>query len=386
MKTFQQLRRQSRPRRMVAIKPRAENNQAALRDALGYPVQTKLKVGAPDDAHEREADAVAARVMAAPEGVQRKCENCEKEDEQKKEQAEPEKQDEEIQRKETGGAAKVTNTGAAAIAASRGGGQPLPASERAFFEPRMGVNLGPVRIHADAQAARLSADLAARAFTVGGDVYFARGEYQPGTNQGRALLAHELAHVAQQGRGEGAVQRKIDRVDVKKNAVDLYFSLGLYGPNASAGLAATWAGHIQKLWSRRLKISDMTIDAKIHVDAKAYPALPDSSLSPMVVPESNAVYVENKGVRSFVSHSCLGHEKWSCGRWRVDAEDLVVAHETGHMMGLDDKYLDVPWLGTLEIPGYEKDIMANYWNDNGKTDFSRGWLGVLMYYYFGMRS
>lgn len=216
MKTFQQLRRQSRPRRMVAIKPRAENNQAALRDALGYPVQTKLKVGAPDDAHEREADAVAARVMAAPEGVQRKCENCEKEDEQKKEQAEPEKQDEEIQRKETGGAAKVTNTGAAAITASRGGGQPLPASERAFFEPRMGVNLGPVRIHADAQAARLSADLAARAFTVGGDVYFGGGEYRPGDSEGRRLIAHELTHVQQQRGVEAKVQREAITLNAKR--------------------------------------------------------------------------------------------------------------------------------------------------------------------------
>ena len=210
MKTFQQLRRQSRARRMVAIKPaHADANRAALQDALGYPVQTKLKVGAPDDVHEREADAVAARVMAMPEGIQRKCENCEQEDAQKKEQVEPEKQDEDIQRKEAGGAATLTSTGATAIATSRGGGRPLPASERAFFEPRLGANLGRVRIHADEQAVHLSANLAARAFTVGSDVYFSSGEYRPGTPEGRRLLAHELVHTLQQGKGRGtAIQRK----------------------------------------------------------------------------------------------------------------------------------------------------------------------------------
>ena len=216
MKTFQQLRRQSRARRMVAIKPaHGEANRAALQDALGYAVQAKLKVGAPDDAHEREADSVAERVMAMPQAtVQRKCEHCEQEDEQKKdaEQSEPEKQDEEVQRKETGGEATLAPAGAAAIATSRGGGQPLPANERAFFEPRLGANLGPVRIHADEQAAPLSANLAARAFTAGSDVYFASGEYRPGSRQGRHLLAHELTHVVQQrDPGKRAdIQRKLE--------------------------------------------------------------------------------------------------------------------------------------------------------------------------------
>ncbi|MDD4882089.1 MAG: hypothetical protein PHX10_10985, partial [Gallionellaceae bacterium] len=147
MKTMQTIRRQARSRRLVVIKPsRAEGDRTALQAALGYPVQTKLKVGAPDDAHEREADAVADRVMAMPEAtVQRKCASCEQEDEQKRKAAggEPEKKDEEVQRKAAGGKAAggeatVTTASAAAIGASRGGGQALPAGERSFFEPRLG--------------------------------------------------------------------------------------------------------------------------------------------------------------------------------------------------------------------------------------------------------
>jgi len=217
MKTFQQVRSQARARRAAAIKPvHGEGNRAALQDALGYPVQTKLKVGAPDDAHEREADAVAERVMAMPEAaVQRKCDNCAQEDKQK-EQVDPEKKDEEIQRKEIAGAATLAPAGAAAIATSRGGGQPLPASERAFFEPRLGANLGRVRIHADEQAARLSANLAARAFTVGGDVYFGGGEYRPGDDAGRRLIAHELTHVQQQRGAEPKLQREAITLNAKR--------------------------------------------------------------------------------------------------------------------------------------------------------------------------
>ena len=86
----------------------------------------------------------------------------------------------------------------AGIASLRGGGQPLPLSERAFFEPRFGQDFSQVRVHADAAAAERSRALHARAFTVGHDVVFGAGEYAPETENGRRLLAHELSHVIQQ--------------------------------------------------------------------------------------------------------------------------------------------------------------------------------------------
>lgn len=79
-------------------------------------------------------------------------------------------------------------------------GQALPESERAFFESRFGVNFTQVRVHNDAQAARLAHSLHAQAFTMGHDLVFARGHYAPKTTRGRRLLAHELAHVVQQTR------------------------------------------------------------------------------------------------------------------------------------------------------------------------------------------
>ena len=76
-------------------------------------------------------------------------------------------------------------------------GQALDARTRAFFEPRFGHDLGHVRIHDGAAASASAEAVKARAYTVGSDIAFRRGEYQPETKAGRHLLAHELAHTMQ---------------------------------------------------------------------------------------------------------------------------------------------------------------------------------------------
>jgi hypothetical protein len=79
-------------------------------------------------------------------------------------------------------------------------GETLPAEVRAALEPRFGHDFGGVRVHADADADRAAHDVDARAFTLGSDVFFRAGEYDPETPHGVHLLAHELAHVVQDGR------------------------------------------------------------------------------------------------------------------------------------------------------------------------------------------
>jgi uncharacterized protein DUF4157 len=89
----------------------------------------------------------------------------------------------------------------AAISAARGGGATLDSGVRDRVAPSIGDSLSDVRVHDDAGADALARSVAARAFTVGADVFFAKGEYQPGTPGGDRLLAHELTHVAQQRGG-----------------------------------------------------------------------------------------------------------------------------------------------------------------------------------------
>ncbi len=78
-------------------------------------------------------------------------------------------------------------------------GQPLDGSTRAFMEPRFGHDFSRVRVHSDARAAESARSVNALAYTVGNDIAFGTGLYAPETAGGRRLLAHELAHVKQQG-------------------------------------------------------------------------------------------------------------------------------------------------------------------------------------------
>lgn len=206
-------------------------------------LQPKLKIGAPNDKYEQEADRVADQVMRMPEPqVQRQVEPEEEEEEtlQTKplaeqitpliqRQTEPREENEEetlqaksltkpimplVQRqtepmKEEEEESLQTKTSSDQsptissslhnrITALRGGGQPLPQSERAFFEPRFGADFSQVRVHTDSQANEMASTVNARAFTVRREVVFGAGQYQPSTSDGRRLLAHELTHVVQQ--------------------------------------------------------------------------------------------------------------------------------------------------------------------------------------------
>ena len=81
---------------------------------------------------------------------------------------------------------------------------------RAYFEPRFAHDFSRVRVHADREAANGAQAVGSLAYTIGDDIVFAPGKYEPGTLEGRRLLAHELAHVVQQsipGESGIAIQR-----------------------------------------------------------------------------------------------------------------------------------------------------------------------------------
>ena len=197
-------------------------------------VQTKLAVSKPGDPLEREADQFAERVIgghsaqlsggAAPE-VQRQADQ-QAEPAVEREAAQPEEatedagegEDEILPEERAMGMLwpKRDDATAAAVSARsipRGGGQPLAVEMRSFMRDRTGVDFANVRIHADGQAAASASRIAARAYTVGNHIYFDQGQYQPASQAGRKLLAHELAHVVQQGQAgaTGMIQRQARR-------------------------------------------------------------------------------------------------------------------------------------------------------------------------------
>ncbi|WP_019012442.1 DUF4157 domain-containing protein [Deinococcus aquatilis] len=87
------------------------------------------------------------------------------------------------------------------IQARRGAGNPLPAAILRHLEQGLNHDLSRVRIHDDAEADKLSKKVNALAFTTGTDIYFRSGQFNPNTQSGLELLAHEVTHTVQQSKG-----------------------------------------------------------------------------------------------------------------------------------------------------------------------------------------
>lgn len=82
-----------------------------------------------------------------------------------------------------------------------GGGVPLDAGVRGLMEERLGEDFSDVRVHTGGKADESARALAAQAYTVGSEIVFRSGAYQPDTPGGQRVIAHELAHVVQQRAG-----------------------------------------------------------------------------------------------------------------------------------------------------------------------------------------
>jgi len=223
----------------------AKQGESAFFSPARPSVQAKMTVGKPGDKFEQEADRMAGKVMRMsapaatgkddklrrqPDDKLRKKEDDKlqkapapedklqkKEDDKLQKAPEPEqklqkkeenklqkKEDEKLQRKEAGGAGSVSSSVQSAITGKMAGGQPLSNDVRSFMEPRFNADFGNVRVHSDRESATLNNQLSARAFTYQNHIFFSRNQYQPGSSEGKQLLAHELTHTIQQGH---AVQR-----------------------------------------------------------------------------------------------------------------------------------------------------------------------------------
>lgn len=162
-------------------------------------LQTRLKVNTPGDIYEQEADRLSEQVMSIAEPrLQRTCAcgggcpTC------RNEQAAHERlQTHRVEANDSRGLAAPTIVNEVLHSS----GQPLDPSTRAFMESRFGHDFSHVRVHTDARAAESARALNALAYTVGRDIVFDPGPYRPASTEGRKLLAHELAHVLQQGTG-----------------------------------------------------------------------------------------------------------------------------------------------------------------------------------------
>lgn len=98
----------------------------------------------------------------------------------------------------SGGTATLEAPAEVRRVAERGGGRALPEPLRAVMQAHLGYDFSRVRVHDDAAAGAAARAVDAVAYTIGTDIVFAPGAYQPGTSEGLHLVAHELSHVVQQ--------------------------------------------------------------------------------------------------------------------------------------------------------------------------------------------
>jgi len=99
----------------------------------------------------------------------------------------------------------------------RSPGQPIDPATRAWMERSFGFDFSAVRLHADPRAAESARQVNAQDYTVGRDVVFAAGQLNPASAEGRRLLAHELAHVVQQGAALPTWRHSVDAVQVVRH-------------------------------------------------------------------------------------------------------------------------------------------------------------------------
>lgn len=174
-------------------------------------IQPKLKIGQPGDKYEQEADSVANTVMQMSEGESLNMQSEEEDDkiqmqpleEEDKVQMQTDEEEEPIQKK----SANSSQTSAtpekiqSQIENTRGSGMQIDEQTRSFMGKRFGADFSNVNVHTGQTAVEMNKQLHAQAFTVGNDIYFNNGKYNPGSQSGKELLAHELTHTIQQGAG-----------------------------------------------------------------------------------------------------------------------------------------------------------------------------------------
>ncbi|MCF3566735.1 DUF4157 domain-containing protein [Planktothrix agardhii 1807] len=214
----------------IPITGNTDRSTSRIQPKFNLSLQKKLTVGEAGDKYEQEADSVAEKVVkkintpsgeqsTSGQGVQRQ----EEEDLQMKPDISSiqrqEGEEEEIQAKSTQPDQQVMAGGDASteletsIQTAKGGGQPLDGGLQRSMGQAMGADFSGVKVHTDSQSDQLNQSIQAKAFTTGQDVFFRQGAYEPSSQGGQELIAHELTHVVQQNgkstSGSSPIQRKM---------------------------------------------------------------------------------------------------------------------------------------------------------------------------------
>ncbi len=195
-------------------KGRADRSHAQRIQSMHLGIQAKadghgLKMGASNDAFEREADAMADYVTKSPlshtsfQSINERSNGSKTRPSYRS--SAPRIQQKKNSGKATGNAVNAPSQMQSQLNSTKGSGSALENQVSRSMGQAMNADFGNVRIHTDTKAASMNRAIGARAFTHQNDIYFNQGEFDPHSAAGKHLLAHELTHVVQQ---TGMIQKQ----------------------------------------------------------------------------------------------------------------------------------------------------------------------------------
>lgn len=350
------------------LQQRGSSRKGLSIEAPGF-IQPKLKMGSSGDRFEQEADRMADQAMGkiySPTSERILKTNGDQ-----------------VQQKNNAGISRIGNemSGGFGVPGYVGnklqrpstGGSPLPKETRAEMEGVFGTDFGNVRIHDDAQAARMNQGLNAKAFTHGSDIYFNQGAYRPFSRSGKHLLAHELTHVVQQQGGETAVQglyrwRRIPSgsktmgpgitVRWSGNHMRITANMEIYGPEASEDIASQMEATIENYWNGSFDDNyQVTCNADINYRAEGTEA--SSSRT--------QIFVDDMAGPSVVTHYWIFGQDRSMN-YNINSNiNWTPAHEFGHLLGLPDHYSESAF-----------SRISGHFGGERENTIDEGWEGNLM--------
>ncbi|REH46386.1 uncharacterized protein DUF4157 [Tenacibaculum gallaicum] len=167
------------------------------------PLIQKMETSEEEQPVQSKEEEESIQKMEEEETVQAKCDDCEKEEKVQKQEEE-----EAVQSKSENNASTSNQPSFESKLKGGNGGQKMDGQTRSEMESGFGADFSHVSIHNDSEAAQMSQEIGAQAFTHGNDIYFNEGKYNPNSKEGKHLLAHELTHTIQQ---KGMVQKKVQK-------------------------------------------------------------------------------------------------------------------------------------------------------------------------------
>lgn len=297
-----------------------KNNMYTLKPLI----QPKVKINLPGDHYEKEADAMADKVMRIPanensvkpttaligNSVQRKCTACEEEG----------KKPVMLKAENSTAGTYAPPSLVSALHTSKGGGSPLPQGTRSFMENAFSADFSKVKVHTGSLASEMSNEINAKAFTYGNNIYFNNAQYAPGSNEGKKLLAHELAHTMQQKGNH--IQRKIEMRDVGKGEQSGFAKL----PDLVTKLNAISKGLVFSVAGAELKYTAIAAGTLSNFDTQMQGFIDQAAVIPLRLTNRHGLLGDRIGGYNWK----VDGDAWASGY--VDIDDLLAADELGIQM------------------------------------------------------